>query len=102
MEKITLVGHLTSDAGIITGKDNLIGFTVACNQYSDKDDKTTNFYSCIVRKSAVLEYLKKGTKVLVCGNFTPKLRELEGRTFLNLSVFVETLELISSVNKNTD
>ncbi len=95
MQTITLCGHLTADAEIrMIGDTESICFTVAANGGADGTDSTT-FYSCMMRRTNILNYLKKGVKVVLIGEQRVKITEKEGRTFLNLNVYVDRLQLMS-------
>ena len=48
-----------------------------------------------------MQYLKKGTKVFIQGNLNAKLSESNGKTYLNLNVNVDKLELIGSKTEST-
>lgn len=95
MQTITLCGHLTADAEVrMIGDTERICFTVAANSGGNGNDSTT-FYSCTMRMSNVLNYLKKGMKVVLIGEQRVKVTEKEGRTFFNLNVYVDRLQLMS-------
>lgn len=95
MQTITLCGHLTADAEVrMIGDTERICFTVAANGGGDGIDSTT-FYSCMMRMTNVLNYLKKGVKVVLIGEQRVKVTEKEGRTFFNLNVYVDRLQLMS-------
>lgn len=95
MQTITLCGHLTADAEVrMIGDTERICFTVAANCCGNGNDSTT-FYSCMVRMPNVLNYLKKGVRVVLIGKQRVKITEKEGRTFFNLNVYVDRLQLMS-------
>lgn len=95
MQTITLCGYLTADAEIkMIGDTERICFTIAANSSCDGTESTT-FYSCMMRRTNVLNCLKKGIKVVLIGELRVKIMEKEGRTFLNLNVYVDRLQLMS-------
>lgn len=95
MQTLTLWGHLTADAEVrMIGDTERICFTVAANG-GDGADSTT-FYSCTMRRTNVLNYLKKGVKVVLIGEQRVKVTEKGGRTFFNLNVHVDRLRLMSA------
>ncbi len=95
MQTITLCGHLTADAEVRMLSDTeRICFIVAANSGGNGNDSTT-FYSCMMRMTNVLNYLKKGVKVVLIGEQRVKITEKEGRTFFNLNVYVDRLQLMS-------
>ena len=95
MQTITLCGHLTADAEIrMIGDTERICFTVAANGGGEGADGTT-FYSCMMRRTNVLNYLRKGLKVVLIGEQRVKVTEKEGRTFFNLNVYVDRLQIMS-------
>lgn len=77
------------------GDAERICFTVAANGGGDGADSTT-FYSCTMRRTNVLNYLKKGVKVVLIGEQRVKVTEKGGRTFFNLNVHVDRLRLMSA------
>ncbi len=99
-------GHLTDDARFNTFEDKgVINFTIAVNFPTGKKDEQGNyieeaqFFQCSrwLRDSKtpkVLDYLKKGKKVIVEANkIAVKTTEVEGKIYNNLVVNVERLEL---------
>ena len=49
---------------------------------------------CMMGKTGVLEYLKKGQKVQVIGNFRFSMTNKDGRSFPNLQVNALSVELV--------
>ena len=49
----------------------------------------------MMRRTNVLNYLRKGMKVVLIGEQRVKVTEKEGRTFFNLNVYVDRLQLMS-------
>ena len=95
MQTITLCGHLTADAEIrMIGDTERICFTIATNSSCDGTESTT-FYSCMMRRTNVMNYLNKGIKVVLIGELRVKVTEKEGRTFFNLNVYADRLQLMS-------
>lgn len=104
METIHIIGNLTKDAEIKTTvkqgvKNEFMVFTVACNDKKSNSEKA-NFYEVVSSKTRLAEFLKKGRKVAVIGNFRPMLSsDNSGKTYLHLSIGEFALEIISSAPK---
>ena len=89
MQPMTITGSLGRDAELKSTQsgDNVLSFSVASSQ-GYGDNKTTNWYRCTLwgkRGSSIAQYLTKGTKVTVYGEFSTS--EYEGKTQLNLRVY---------------
>lgn len=87
MEIITFTGSLGKDATTRQAGDNTVtSFSVAVNSgYGDR--KTTRWYNCSMwgqRGQKLEQYLTKGSKVAVVGEFST--REWEGKTQLECRV----------------
>jgi single-strand DNA-binding protein len=102
MLKITVIGHIGQDAVI---KDfngtKYIAFSVAHSE-SYKDNKgnkveKTQWISCLkYGEGAVLQYLKKGTKVYVEGDLSVKMFSTNNQPQVGVNCIVKHLELISA------
>lgn len=94
MQTIFLTGNLTSDCEIFKGKDEkeFIMFTVAVNDPQDKESGPT-YYSCKMRKSGISEFLRKGKFVAVTGTLKVSQKEKDGKTYMNLDVWVASLDV---------
>lgn len=95
MQTIMLCGNLTSDAEVRHINENeRITFNVAVNDRSGGRD-TVTYYSCLMRRTAILEHLKKGRKVALTGDLKVNISERDGQTFVNLNVYVINIDLMS-------
>lgn len=91
MKQATVAGNITRDAvqRRTQGGDPVTSFSVAVN---DQRTKEAVFFDCSlwgVRGDKVAPYLKKGTKVTVCGDLGR--RDHEGKTYLTINVSELTL-----------
>jgi single-strand DNA-binding protein len=81
----TVTGHLGKDATLRSaGNDQVLGFSVASAK-KDRNGETTTWVDCSIwgrRGEALAQYLVKGTKVTVVGEFGT--REHNGKTYLTL------------------
>lgn len=89
MQPMFITGSLGRDAElkITQNGDNILSFSVASNQ-GYGENKTTNWYRCTLwgkRGASIAQYLTKGTKVSVFGEFSTS--EYEGKAQLNLRVY---------------
>ena len=89
MQPMFITGSLGRDAELKSTQngDNILSFSVASNQ-GYGENKTTNWYRCTLwgkRGASIAQYLTKGTKVSVFGEFSTS--EYEGKTQLNLRVY---------------
>lgn len=92
MKHITIAGGLPRDATLrrTQGGDAVLGFSVGV---SEGRDKPSTYFDCSLfgkRGEALEQYLKKGAKVTVCGDFST--REHEGKTHLQVRVSELTLQ----------
>ena len=92
MKQITIAGGLTRDAVLRrTGSgDPILGFSVGV---SEGRDKPSTYFDCSLfgkRGEALEQYLRKGTKVTVCGDLST--REHEGKTYLQVRADQVTLQ----------
>ena len=94
MQTIFLTGNLTSDCEIFKGKDEkeFIMFTIAVNDPQDKESGPT-YYSCKMRQSGISEFLRKGKFVAVTGTLKVSQKEKDGKTYMNLDVWVASLDV---------
>ena len=95
MQTLFLSGNLAADCEIVPGKDEkeFIRFTVAAKDpAADKEDKPT-YYTCRMKKTGVAEYLKKGRFVTVMGTLKVAVVSKDNKTFVNLDVWVQNLDL---------
>ena len=109
MQKLFISGNVGSDATIAKVNDSteVINFNVACNEtWLDKQgqkQQRTTWYGCAyfrnTGKTAIAQYLKKGTNVLVVG--VPNLHtytDKNGAQQSQIKVTVAEVELMGSAN----
>jgi single-strand DNA-binding protein len=104
MVTLTATGTLSRDAEIKTLQDGkkMLVFSIGVNQgYGDK--KTTLWIECVKfsEKTAIVEFLKKGTKVLVLGEPTLRHWESNGKSGTTLQLRLNEIELLGSKPKET-
>ena len=92
MKIIVIAGGLTRDAVLrrTQGGDPILGFSVGV---SEGRDKPSTYFDCSLfgkRGEALEQYLKKGSKVTVCGDLST--REHEGTTYLQVRATEVTLQ----------
>lgn len=92
MKIIVIAGGLTRDAVLrrTQGGDPILGFSVGV---SEGRDKPSTYFDCSLfgkRGEALEQYLKKGSKVTVCGDLST--REHEGKTYLQVRANEVTLQ----------
>lgn len=104
MRKIDGIGHLARDGKLAqAGGKDVINFTVALNG-SRKDDPP-EWASCALwgpRAVKLAEYLKKGTKVFIRGEFKIGTYEKDGKQVPELKVMVDELELLGDKRDKED
>lgn len=91
MKTVCISGNITKDAVLrrTQSGEPVTGFSVAVN---DARTKSALFFDCSLwgkRGDALTAYLKKGTKVSVCGDLGT--REHDGKTYLTVNVSEVTL-----------
>ena len=91
MKTIMIAGNIGRDAVVrrTQGGDAVTGWTVAVE---DRQAKTTVWFDCSMwgsRGEKLAEYLTKGSKVAVCGDFGT--REHDGKTYMTIRVDQVTL-----------
>lgn len=94
MKNIAIAGNIGKDAITRTTQngDKVTGFAVAVEERSGQD-KRTLWFDCSMwgkRGEGLAQYLTKGSKVSVSGEFST--REHEGRTYLTIRVNDVTLQ----------
>ena len=105
MASICFTGALGRDAEFkTTSNAMLLKFTVASNT-GWKDKKVTTWFSCTLwgkQAESLEQYLKKGTKVFVSGEFEAREYEKkDGSKGMSLDVRVDRIELLSK-RENAD
>lgn len=104
MKKTVIIGNLGQDAQVKqtqTGQQ-FLGFTVAVSEKRNGQESTT-WFSCSAWgdrfvTGAVGQYLKKGTKVYLEGNYNPSLfNAQDGSVQISHNLMVNQIELLGSV-----
>ena len=88
MQFITITGNVGKDPvqRQTQAGESVTGFSVGVKQ-GWGDEASTNWFNCSIwgkRGATVAEYVRKGSKVTVCGEFST--REYEGKTQLEVRV----------------
>jgi len=97
MKQIQIIGNLGGNAEVKKiGENDYASFSIAITEKIKGEDVTT-WFSCLKygTNEKLLPHLVKGTKVFVQGNLSAKISESNEKTYLNLSINVDKLELIS-------
>lgn len=99
MRKAAIIGNLGRDAELkqTTGGKTVCNFTVAAK--TGRTDDESIWFSCAMfgeRGQKVCQYLLKGTKVYVRGDFKIRPWESNGKSGIDVDVTVDDLELLSS------
>lgn len=101
MQKIQLIGNLGKDAEVkvFYEKDYTV-FSIGCSKKNAKGESVTTWYDCFKygKNEFLLQYLTKGTKVFIHGDFSAKIThsDKDNKDYLNMSVNVTQLHLIGS------
>jgi len=111
MQKIIVSGNLGKDAEVkkLEGERYYLSFSVAANYSKGKGEEKrqlTQWYSVAYfsNSSKMAEYLKKGAKVVVCGNLELDIfkSDKSGQTFVNANVTATDIEIVSFVEASGD
>ena len=106
MQKIILSGNLGKDAELnkLESGRNCVRFNVAVNSSKGKGEEKqtlTQWYgvSYFVNSEAILQYLKKGAKVVVCGSLDLDVftSEKSKQVFVNANVLATDVEIVGFV-----
>ena len=94
MQIILISGNLAKDCEVIQCKEGaeLLRLDVAVKDARCKEEKPT-YYTCRMKKTGIAEYLKKGRFVSIIGNLKVNVVEKDDRTYVNLGVWVNSLDL---------
>lgn len=101
MERITLIGNIGQDAKKVEYQGNsFLSFSVACSTLKKNGNNTkevTNWYDCAFDNVKLSEYIKKGTKVFIEGNFKLDtfFSEQSNKWIPKIRIFVQRIELLS-------
>lgn len=104
MNTFIIAGHIGQDAEVkIIGNKNYVSFSIAENQkITNKETgelkEIVNWYNVLYRGDKVVNYLTKGTQVLVVGELRIDTyrSEISDTVKTSRSVFANTLQLLSS------
>jgi single-strand DNA-binding protein len=102
MQQITIIGNLGSDAEF-KAENKMLKINVAVSERYMKDGQQVNnttWYSCAkfqqdATPPKVLDYLKKGAKVLIQGR--PSVVEHQGKAYMNIRV--ERVDIVAFAPK---
>ena len=92
MDVIIVSGNLVKDATLSNDEQTIL-FTVASNTYISKDQTSTVYYQCSMRKTNVLSHLVKGQKVFVIGKLTVSETVKDGKKYINHRIGIYDLDL---------
>lgn len=102
MKKTIIIGNLGQDAQVKTTQtgQQFLGFTAAVTEKRNGQESTT-WFSCSAWGNfvtgAIGQYLKKGTKVYLEGNYNPSLYNAQdGSVQISHNLMVNQIELLSS------
>lgn len=107
MIQLTAIGHIGQDATVnnVNGK-TVINFSVChTEKYKDKngvDTSKSTWLSCSYwsDRTAIVQYLKKGTQVYVCGIPDVKTYEANGKVVPQLTLRVSQIQLLGASQNN--
>lgn len=111
MNRTQIIGHIGKDAEIRNINNMVaIGFNVAhteswTDQSGEKKERTTWIQCTMWRKpdkTGIVQYLKKGVKVLVEGRAEADAYLKDGQAVGSLKLTVQNLELLSKVELNQE
>jgi len=108
MKKTVIIGNLGQDAQIKTTQQGAqyLSFTVAVSE-KRSGQETTTWFSCSGWGDRFVtgqlgQYLRKGTKVYIEGNYSPSLfQRQDGTTDISHNLMVNQLELLGSAPQAT-
>ncbi len=101
MKKLSLIGNLGDNAKVVDIKGNkYVSFDIAVTEKKKQEDGTlkefTSWFSCLQygEGAKILEFLVKGKKVFVEGNFDTSIyTSKEGESKVQVSLFVKEIVL---------
>lgn len=104
MIKITMIGRIGQDARVnaVTAERNCVNFSICDNlKTKNADGETVNvpqWFDCsyFCTKTTIADYLKKGLRVLVIGNYSidEYYSNQTGKMMRKNTIVVDTLQLI--------
>lgn len=112
MNNLNLIGRLVRDVElkVLKNSDNhVVSFTIAVDNYSSKEEKTTSFIPCVAfSKNAeiIAKYVKKGDLVAISGRLNQRsYKDKNDKTINVIEVIVTNVDLIQpkkSTNKENE
>lgn len=98
MQLIFITGNLTADCEIVASKEgaDLVRFTVAANDLKVAGEEKPTYYTCRMTKTGIADYLKKGRFVSLAGRLRVNTNVKDGKTYVNLDVWVSNVDLAPS------
>ena len=98
MNNVVLIGNITRDIELRTGKTELASFTLAVQRRFKQDGEyKSDFISCkCFGKTAefVSKYFGKGSKIALTGNIQTGRYEKDGTTIYTTEVIVDNVEFV--------
>jgi single-strand DNA-binding protein len=99
INNVFLTGRLGNDAELkfTPSGTAIIDFRIAVNDYQGKDkDEYTNWLECVVfGKEKIVNYLKKGTKVMIEGRIKQERWDKDGKTQSRVKVIINQIQFQS-------
>lgn len=98
MKQIQIIGHLGKDAEVKRfGETDYTSFSVAVTEKVKGEDVTT-WFDCLKygTNDNLRPLLVKGKQVFIQGSLNAKTSESNGKTYLNLSVNVDKVQLVGA------
>lgn len=103
MKQIQLIGNLTADCRLVNTETPFLSFDIAVNEKRNGQD-TTMYMKVVSNKVNLQQWLTRGKKVFLQGNF--KLQEWAdektGKGGVNLIVSAYTVELLGGANSQQE
>ena len=103
MNNLNLIGRLVRDVElkVLKNSDNhVVSFTIAVDNYTSKEEKTTSFIPCVAfSKNAeiIAKYVKKGDLVALSGRLNQRsYKDKSDKTINVIEVIVTNVDLIQS------
>lgn len=94
INKVILMGRLTKDPELVYGERPYARYMLAVSRSSKKDQEKENadFVPCVVfgkRAEWAAKYLKKGTKICICGRVRTGQYEKNGEMRFSMTIVVD-------------
>ena len=103
MNNLNLIGRLVRDVElkVLKNSDNhVVSFTIAVDNYTSKEEKTTSFIPCVAfSKNAeiIAKYVKKGDLIAIAGRLNQRsYKDKSDKTINVIEVIVTNVDLIQS------